>query len=137
MAEQYRVAIVGAGPAGIFAALELERAGVSEIVIVEKGPDLPERQRLGRGQSMLSGWGGAGAYSDGKLALSTEIGGNLARYSSPGQLMDLVSYVDETYRAFGAPDTVPAGNAALSTSNWSIPSASLPRTFETMCITCE
>jgi uncharacterized FAD-dependent dehydrogenase len=111
MAEQYRVAIVGAGPAGIFAALEFKRAGVSDIIIVEKGPDLPDRQRLGRGQSMLSGWGGAGAYSDGKLALSTEIGGCLARYSSPGQLADLVSYVDEVYRAFGAPEAVYGADA--------------------------
>ncbi|MBI3084597.1 MAG: FAD-dependent oxidoreductase [candidate division NC10 bacterium] len=103
MTERYRVIIVGAGPAGIFAALELTRAGVGGVLLLEKGPDLPERQRLGRGGSMLAGWGGAGAYSDGKLALSTEIGGFMDRYCTPGQLTELVKYVDETYRTFGAP----------------------------------
>ena len=103
MSRGYRVIIVGAGPAGIFAALELARAGVDGVLLLEKGPDLPERQRLGRGGSMLSGWGGAGAYSDGKLALSTEIGGFMQRYCTPSQLAELVEYVDETYRAFGAP----------------------------------
>lgn len=101
--ERYRVIIVGAGPAGIFAALELTRAGVDGVLLLEKGPDLPERQRLGRAGSMLAGWGGAGAYSDGKLALSTEIGGFMDQYCTPSQLAELVEYVDETYRAFGAP----------------------------------
>lgn len=100
---RYRVVIVGAGPAGIFAALELTRAGVDGVLLLEKGPDLADRQRLGRGGSMLAGWGGAGAYSDGKLALSTEIGGFMDQYCTPGQLAELVEYVDETYRAFGAP----------------------------------
>ncbi|MBI4573245.1 MAG: FAD-dependent oxidoreductase [candidate division NC10 bacterium] len=103
MSRGYRVIIVGAGPAGIFAALELARSGVDRVLLLEKGPDLPERQRLGRGGSRLSGWGGAGAYSDGKLALSTEIGGFMERYCTPGQMAELVEYVDETYRAFGAP----------------------------------
>ncbi len=103
MTGRYRVIIVGAGPAGIFASLELTRAGIENVLLLEKGPDLPERQRLGRGGSMLAGWGGAGAYSDGKLALSTEIGGFMNRYCTPNQLAELVEYVDETYRAFGAP----------------------------------
>ena len=104
--EGYRVIIVGAGPAGIFAALELSRAGVDGVLLLEKGPDLPERQRLGRAGSMLAGWGGAGAYSDGKLALSTEIGGFMDQYCTPSQLAELVEYVDETYLAFGAPAEV-------------------------------
>ena len=103
MTETYRVVIVGAGPAGIFAALELTRAGVDGVLLLEKGPDLPERKCRGRSGSMLSGWGGAGAYSDGKLALSTEIGGFLGQYCRPTQLAELVEYVDETYRTFGAP----------------------------------
>ncbi|HSB73456.1 MAG TPA: FAD-dependent oxidoreductase, partial [Candidatus Methylomirabilis sp.] len=106
MTDAYRVVIVGAGPAGIFAALELTRAGVDGVLLVEKGPDLPERKRLGRAGSMLAGWGGAGAYSDGKLALSTEIGGFLGRYCGPGELAELVEYVDETYLTFGAPATL-------------------------------
>ncbi len=103
MTRGYRVIIVGAGPAGIFAALELTRTGVDGVLLLEKGPDLPERQRLGRGGSMLTGWGGAGAYSDGKLVLSTEIGGFLDRYCTSSQVAELVEYVDETYRTFGAP----------------------------------
>jgi uncharacterized FAD-dependent dehydrogenase len=103
MTRRYRVVIVGAGPAGIFAALELTRAGVDGVLLLEKGPDLPERQRLGREGSMLAGWGGAGAFSDGKLALSTEIGGFMDQHCTPGQLAELVEYVDETYRVFGAP----------------------------------
>ena len=103
MTQRYRVIIVGAGPAGIFAALELTRAGVDGVLLLEKGSDLPERQRLGREGSMLAGWGGAGAYSDGKLALSTQIGGFMDQYCTMSQLAELVEYVDETYRAFGAP----------------------------------
>ncbi len=103
MQTSYRIIIVGAGPAGIFAALELAQAGVDGVLLLEKGPDLPERTRLGRQGSMLSGWGGAGAYSDGKLALSPEIGGFLNRHCSASELEELVGYVDETYRRFGAP----------------------------------
>ncbi len=103
MQTSYRIIIVGAGPAGIFAALELAQAGVDGVLLLEKGPDLPDRTRLGRQGSMLSGWGGAGAYSDGKLALSPEIGGFLNRHCSASELEELVGYVDETYRRFGAP----------------------------------
>ena len=74
MAKSYDVVIIGAGPAGIFTALELADTGLS-ILILEKGLDIRERIALNRNRTapaanrranIVSGWGGAGAFSDGK-----------------------------------------------------------------------
>jgi len=54
----------------------------------------------------LSGWGGAGAFSDGKLTLSTEVGGWLNEYISENELKKLIEYVDNIYLRFGAPNRV-------------------------------
>ncbi len=97
MVKRYDVIIVGAGPAGIFAAIELSRKKGLSVLMVEKGKDLDERE------SLTSGWGGAGAFSDGKLNLSTEIGGWLSQYIPERELMDLIGYVDRIYLEFGAP----------------------------------
>ena len=56
--------------------------------------------------SVLSGWGGAGAFSDGKLTLSTEVGGWLNQYMSSKELEDLLSYTDRIYLKYGAPEHV-------------------------------
>src|SRR5208337_1650166 len=58
----YEVVIIGAGPAGLFAALSLENLGAGKVLLVEQGPDLAERQRDIPG-GLLCGWGGAGAFS--------------------------------------------------------------------------
>ena len=77
---KYDVVIVGAGPAGIFSALELAERTDLKILILDKGPDIDKRKcPSSRGLgcrhcepcAVLSGWGGAGAFSDGKLTLST------------------------------------------------------------------
>jgi hypothetical protein len=84
------VVIVGAGPAGIFAALALAEESSRSVLIVERGLDIEQRRCAVREQRLpcrhedpchlMAGWGGAGAFSDGKLNLSTEIGGQLASY---------------------------------------------------------
>jgi hypothetical protein len=58
----------------------------------------------------LSGWGGAGAFSDGKLTLSTEVGGWLSQYVSTKDLQELVSYADGMYRKFGATERTYGGD---------------------------
>jgi len=60
--------------------------------------------------SLLSGWGGAGAFSDGKLNLTSEFGGNLAEYLSNEDLKALISYVDNIYLKFGAEASLYGGN---------------------------
>ena len=67
--KHYEAIIIGAGPAGIFAALTLVDSGVKPILIVEQGNDINRRKRRG-GRDILCGWGGAGAFSDGKLTPS-------------------------------------------------------------------
>lgn len=112
---KYDVVIVGAGPAGIFSALELAERTDLKILILDKGPDIDKRKcPSSRGLgcrhcepcAVLSGWGGAGAFSDGKLTLSTEVGGWLNEYVPREKLEKLIGYVDGIYRKFGAPEKV-------------------------------
>jgi len=111
----YDVIIVGSGPAGIFSALELAKSSKLKALILEKGLDVDKRscpERLtGKCANckpcrITSGWGGAGAFSDGKLTLSTETGGWLGDYIGNDELASLIDYADDIYRQFGAPAKV-------------------------------
>ncbi len=97
MAKKYDVIIVGGGPAGIFAALELSQASNLNILLVEKGKDIDKRS------SLVCGLGGAGAFSDGKLTLTPQVGGRLRDYLGEGDTEALIKYVDNIYLKFGAP----------------------------------
>jgi len=110
--EKFDVVIVGAGPAGLFTAMKLMEKGGLEIAILDKGPELAERKCPARETgvcvrcrtcALLSGWGGAGAFSDGKLTYSPDIGGLLADVVGREKLGELMKVVDEIYLRFGAP----------------------------------
>ncbi len=101
--EKWDVVIVGAGPAGLFAARELALHSSLSVLLLEKGPELEER--LEGNSSLTSGFGGAGAFSDGKLTLSPAFGGWLGDYLGP-EVERLISYVDEVFLELGAPQEV-------------------------------
>lgn len=115
--EKFDVIIIGAGPAGIFTALELYAIGGRplSVLIADEGKNIYERRCPARkhGQCarcnpchIMSGWAGAGAFSDGKLSLSEEVGGNLTDYLPVETVRELIRYTDSVYLKFGAPDTV-------------------------------
>jgi uncharacterized FAD-dependent dehydrogenase len=115
MAKIYDVVIVGAGPAGIFASLELCNADLN-VLLLDKGGEIDTRVcpvQNGSGRCVLcspchlvSGFGGAGAFSDGKLTLSTQVGGQLKELIGVDQAQALIDYVDSIYLKFGAPSKV-------------------------------
>ena len=101
----YDVAIIGAGSAGLFAALELTNTDL-RVVIIEGG--LPPKERT----SITSGVGGAGTFSDGKLNLSSKIGGNpQAIGCSSTELDALIEQVDAEFTRCGAPPQYSGENA--------------------------
>lgn len=110
---KYDVIIVGAGPAGIFTALELVRQETDKkILIVEKGKSIDKRYcpKEKTKECVLckpychitTGFSGAGAFSDGKLSLSHEVGGDLPKIIGKEKTQDLINYTDEIYLKFGA-----------------------------------
>jgi uncharacterized FAD-dependent dehydrogenase len=115
MARNYDVIVVGAGPAGIFASLELCDAGL-DILLLDKGKEIdarvcPVQSRSGSCAlcspcNLVSGFGGAGAFSDGKLTLSTRVGGRLQEVVGTRKAQALIDYVDSIYVKFGAPHKV-------------------------------
>ena len=115
MSNKYDVAIIGAGPSAIFAAYELIiNNAAAKIIMLEEGNDIYKRTcPISEGKvthcirckpcDIMRGFGGAGAFSDGKYNFTTEFGGWLNEYLSDKKVLDLIEYVDQVNRSYGAP----------------------------------
>ena len=112
MKNYYDVVIVGAGPAGIFTALEMLRLNTKQsILIIEKGKAIEKRScpkhKTGRCMNckpcaITTGFSGAGAFSDGKLSLCEEVGGDLPNLIGADYAKQIIDYTDGIYLEFGA-----------------------------------
>ena len=113
----YDVMIIGAGPGGIFAAYELlQQKPEVKIAVFEQGHALEKRRCPIDGEkikscvnckscSIMSGFGGAGAFSDGKYNITNDFGGTLYEYIGKKRALDLMKYVDEINLRFGGEGT--------------------------------
>jgi len=116
--KQYDVAILGCGEAGIFAGYELSRLHPElSIVVLEKGSDIYTRScPIVAGKvdrcihcqvcGTMCGFGGAGAFSDGKFNFTTQFGGWLTDFMDAREVMELIDYVDSINVQHGATDQV-------------------------------
>lgn len=111
------VIIVGAGPAGIFTAVEMLRKGSKKsILIIEKGKAVENRScPKSKTKQCVSckpychittGFSGAGAFSDGKLSLSCDVGGDLPSLIGEDLAQETINYTDSIYLEFGADEHV-------------------------------
>lgn len=110
---KYDCLIIGAGPAGIFTAYEMLQCGSKKkILIVEKGVSV-EKRACPKTKTKVcvnckpychitTGFSGAGAFSDGKLSLSYEVGGDLPNLVGADKIQETIDYTDKIYLAFGA-----------------------------------
>ena len=113
----YDVIIIGAGPGGIFSAYELsKRAPKLRVAVFESGAPLQERHCpidgvkvkscIGcRSCAIMSGFGGAGAFSDGKYNITNDFGGTLHEYIGKQKAIELMKYVDEINLSHGGEGT--------------------------------
>ena len=113
----YDVIIIGAGPGGIFTAYELSRSGKSlKTAVFELGRPLQQRKCPIDGKkvkscikcpvcSIMSGFGGAGAFSDGKYNITNQFGGTLYEYVGKNEAIELMTYVDEINMRYGGEGT--------------------------------
>ena len=124
MQKNYDIIIVGAGPCGIYASYELCKLNKNlKILLIDKGYDIYHRScPVLKGKikqcpqviygksgcypscSMTRGFGGCGAYSDGKFNITNEFGGWLTEYLNGDEVLDLIRYVDKINLEHGAPD---------------------------------
>lgn len=114
--QRYDVIIIGAGPSGIFCAYELIKENKDlKILMVEKGRPIEKRacpkritkQCVGcKPCSITTGFAGAGAFSDGKLSLSPDVGGNLPEILGYDRALQLIKESDDIYLKFGADTNV-------------------------------
>lgn len=114
---KYDVLIIGAGPAGIFTALEMIKKGSNKkIALIEKGSPIQKRSCPKKMTQkcmnckpychITTGFSGAGAFSDGKLSLSHEVGGDLPVIIGEDYTQEMIHYTDSIYLDFGADDKV-------------------------------
>ena len=111
---EYDVIIIGAGPGGIFSAFELmKKSPETRVAVFEEGNTLEKRKCPIDGKkvkscikcptcAIMNGFGGAGAFSDGKFNFTTEFGGWLTDYMDHDEVMELIHYVDDVNVAHGA-----------------------------------
>lgn len=114
---KYDVIIIGAGPGGIFSAYELlQKTENLKIAVFEAGFPLQERHCPIDGEkvkscikcktcAIMNGFGGAGAFSDGKYNITNDFGGTLYQYIGKEQALSLMRYVDEINLAYGGEGT--------------------------------
>ncbi len=115
--KQYDVIIIGAGPGGIFSAYELvKKNGDLKVAVFESGHELSKRHCPIDGKkikacigckscSIMSGFGGAGAFSDGKYNITNDFGGTLFEYIGKNEALELMNYVDDINMAYGGEGT--------------------------------
>ena len=113
----YDVIIIGGGPGGIFSAYELiQKKPELKVAVFEAGHALDKRHCPIDGEkvktcigckscSIMSGFGGAGAFSDGKYNITNDFGGTLYEYIGKKQALDLMRYVDEINMRYGGEGT--------------------------------
>ena len=123
---KYDVCIIGAGPGGIFAAYELAEHSDLKVAVFEEGSTLEKRHCPIDGKkiksciscktcSIMNGFGGAGAFSDGKYNITNDFGGSLYEYIGREKALELMYYVDSINLKYGG-----AGTALYSTAGTSL-----------------